>query len=218
VAEVLTVTNRDYYFRCKDEFQLAAKAAASRVPAGYLLEPMGRNTAPAIALAALYVRWQHGPDAVMLVLPSDHLIADVTRFQRERGQRRRPWRAPGWLTTFGIRPTAPETGFGYLLAGEADHSRRQHCRPESPALCGETQSGHGPRLRGGRQLLLEWRHVLLHGRRLPGRAGQGGARTVAGCDMRAGPPRRGPGTPSAACWNCRWRPSRLCPTSRWTTR
>ena len=57
VAEVLTVTNRDYYFRCKDEYQLAGEAASSGVPAGFLLEPLGRNTAPAIALAALYVRW-----------------------------------------------------------------------------------------------------------------------------------------------------------------
>jgi mannose-1-phosphate guanylyltransferase/mannose-6-phosphate isomerase len=117
VAEVLTVTNRDYYFRCKDEYELAAKAAASRVPAGYLLEPMGRNTAPAIALAALYVRWQHGPDAVMLVLPSDHLIPDLPGFGQDVASAVALARQ-GWLTTFGIRPTAPETGFGYLLAGE----------------------------------------------------------------------------------------------------
>ena len=116
VAEVLTVTNRDYYFRCKDEYELAAKAAASGVPAGYLLEPMGRNTAPAIALAALYVRWQHGPDAVMLVLPSDHLIADLAGFGQDVASAVALARA-GWLATFGIRPTAPETGFGYLLAG-----------------------------------------------------------------------------------------------------
>jgi hypothetical protein len=90
VAEVLTVTNRDYYFRCKDEYQLAGQAAASGVPAGFLLEPMGRNTAPAIALAALYVRWQHGPDAVMLVLPSDHLIADLPASARTW-----PGRGPG---------------------------------------------------------------------------------------------------------------------------
>ena len=116
VAEVLTVTNRDYYFRCKDEYELAAKAAASGVPAGYLLEPMGRNTAPAIALAALYVRWQHGPDAVMLVLPSDHLIADLTGFGQDVASAVALART-GWLATFGIRPTTPETGFGYLLAG-----------------------------------------------------------------------------------------------------
>jgi|JI10StandDraft_1071094.scaffolds.fasta_scaffold01668_14 mannose-1-phosphate guanylyltransferase/mannose-6-phosphate isomerase len=116
VAEVLTVTNRDYYFRCKDEFELAGQADSSCVPAGFLLEPMGRNTAPAIALAALYVRWQHGPDAVMLVLPSDHLISDLSAFNRDVEQASALARA-GWLATFGIRPTAPETGFGYLQAG-----------------------------------------------------------------------------------------------------
>jgi mannose-1-phosphate guanylyltransferase/mannose-6-phosphate isomerase len=118
VAEVLTVTNRDYYFRCKDEYELAGEATSSGVPASFLLEPLGRNTAPAIALAALYVRWQHGPDAVMLVLPSDHLIGDLAGFGQDVSQAAALANA-GWLTTFGIRPTAPETGFGYLQAGKA---------------------------------------------------------------------------------------------------
>ena len=117
VAEVLTVTNRDYYFRCKDEYELAAKAASCGIPAGFLLEPLGRNTAPAIALAALYVGKQHGPSAVMLVLPSDHLIGDLGGFSQDVAGAVALAR-DGWLTTFGIRPTSPETGFGYLQAGE----------------------------------------------------------------------------------------------------
>lgn len=121
VAEVLTVTNRDYYFRCKDEYDLAAKDTASKVPAGFLLEPLGRNTAPAIALAALYVRRQHGPEGVMLVLPSDHLIADLSGFSQDVARASSLARA-GWLVTFGIRPTSPETGFGYLQAGAPIHA------------------------------------------------------------------------------------------------
>jgi len=116
VSEVLTVTNRDYYFRCKDEFKVAGQSASQACRNGFLLEPIGRNTAPAIALAALYVQAQHGPDAVMLVLPSDHLISDVTAFDRDAARAATLARA-GWLVTFGIRPSAPETGFGYLQAG-----------------------------------------------------------------------------------------------------
>jgi mannose-1-phosphate guanylyltransferase len=125
VAEVLTVTNRDYYFRSKDEYQLAGgPIAQAAVAPGFLLEPLGRNTAPAIALAALYVQAQHGADAVMLVLPSDHLINDLTAFNQDVLKAVALARA-GWLTTFGIRPTSPETGFGYLQAGKpiaSDHA------------------------------------------------------------------------------------------------
>lgn len=116
VKEVLTVTNRDYYFRCKDEFEMAAREGYPDCQNGFLLEPVGRNTAPAIALAALYVQLQHGPDAVMLVLASDHLINDVATFDRDAAQAAALARA-GWLVTFGIRPSGPETGFGYLQAG-----------------------------------------------------------------------------------------------------
>ena len=116
VAEVLTVTNRDYYFRCKDEFKRCDRSGV--VPSAFLLEPQGRNTAPAIALAAAHVRQQHGPDAVMLILPSDHLIADLAAFERDVASAV-ALAGAGWLATFGIRPATPETGFGYLQAGAA---------------------------------------------------------------------------------------------------
>lgn len=122
VAEVLTVTNRDYYFRSKDEYELAAgPIAKAAVQPGFLLEPVGRNTAPAIALAALYVQAHHGAEAVMLVLSADHLINDTAAFNSDVLKAAELARA-GWLTTFGIRPTTPETGFGYLQAGAAIHS------------------------------------------------------------------------------------------------
>ncbi len=114
VAEVLTVTNRDYYFRCKDEYKRCDRAIP--VPAAFLLEPQGRNTAPAIALAAAHARQQHGPDAVLLILPSDHLIADMAAFARDVALAA-ALAGNGWLATFGIRPSTPETGFGYLQAG-----------------------------------------------------------------------------------------------------
>jgi mannose-1-phosphate guanylyltransferase len=79
----------------------------------YLLEPKGRNTAPAIALAALAVAQQHGADAVMLVLPADHLIPDTSAFVANALEAARHAQ-DGQLVVFGIQPTAPETGFGYI--------------------------------------------------------------------------------------------------------
>ncbi len=78
-----------------------------------LLEPFGRNTAPAIALAALET--QSG-DA-MLVMPSDHMIADLPAFHSAIA-RALPLVSEGWLITFGITPDAPETGYGYIRMGE----------------------------------------------------------------------------------------------------
>lgn len=80
-----------------------------------ILEPCARNTAPAIALAALALEAQ---DSAMLVMPSDHVITDVPAFHVAI-ERARALVAQGWLVTFGIEPDAPETGFGYIALGEA---------------------------------------------------------------------------------------------------
>jgi mannose-1-phosphate guanylyltransferase len=78
-----------------------------------LLEPCARNTAPAIALAALAAS---DPKAVLLVMPSDHVIADVAAFHAAT-QVALPFAEEGWLVTYGIAPTAPETGYGYIRMG-----------------------------------------------------------------------------------------------------
>lgn len=114
VGEIVTVTNRDYYFQTRDEFFATGLAAGVR--AHFILEPLGRNTAPAIASAALSLRERHGDQAIMLVMPADHLIRDVEAFAaavREASARA----AEGHLVTFGIQATRPETGFGYIEAG-----------------------------------------------------------------------------------------------------
>src|SRR5512135_2627040 len=76
VTEVLTVTNRDLFFKTEDEFREIANSAPSGLPNSFILEPFGRNTAPAIAAAALQVAEVHGEQALLLVLAADHLIAD----------------------------------------------------------------------------------------------------------------------------------------------
>jgi len=78
-----------------------------------VLEPCARNTAPAIALAALA---SGAPDGLLLVMPSDHAILDLDAFQRAAAVAKR-LAENDWLVTFGIEPTAPETGYGYIAAG-----------------------------------------------------------------------------------------------------
>lgn len=81
-----------------------------------ILEPCARNTAPAIAMAAFEIRETHGDDALMLVMPSDHVIEDVDAFHDAIARAEGPALA-GRLVTFGIRPTGPDTGYGYLEMG-----------------------------------------------------------------------------------------------------
>lgn len=79
-----------------------------------ILEPVGRNTAPAIALAALAAG---GGEEALLVMPSDHVIADVPAFHAAV-RAALPLVADGWLVTFGIAPDVPETGYGWIKVGE----------------------------------------------------------------------------------------------------
>ena len=85
-------------------------------PHGILLEPAGRNTAPAVAAAAAFLKAQD-PDAVMLVLPADHVIEKNEAF-RIAVERAAAQVEQGALATFGIVPSAPETGYGYIRRGE----------------------------------------------------------------------------------------------------
>ncbi|MCC4633011.1 mannose-1-phosphate guanylyltransferase/mannose-6-phosphate isomerase [Xanthomonas dyei] len=106
----IVVANEEHRFMAAEQLQqLGVK------PSAILLEPKGRNTAPAIAVAALEAT-RNGGDPLLLVLPSDHVIRDEAAFQAavtvaaaaaEQGK----------LVTFGIKPTAPETGYGYIKAG-----------------------------------------------------------------------------------------------------
>ncbi|MBI5586995.1 MAG: mannose-1-phosphate guanylyltransferase/mannose-6-phosphate isomerase [Deltaproteobacteria bacterium] len=84
---------------------------------GYCIEPAGRNTAPAIGLAALEL-YGKDPDAVMAVLPADHIIEDGKSF-REALQAGVAAALDGHLVTFGIAPATPETGYGYIKTGHA---------------------------------------------------------------------------------------------------
>ncbi len=112
VAEILTITNRELLFKTQDDYAEVNKANMSTA---FVLEPFGRNTAPAVAAAALQVARGHGNDAVMLVLAADHLIANQTAFSQAVVVASE-LALKGRLVTFGIKPDAPETGFGYIEA------------------------------------------------------------------------------------------------------
>ena len=118
------------------EEQLAATGQSARI----IVEPVQRNTAAAIALAAARLPG----DAVMLVCPSDHHIADPAVF-REKAQAAAALAGQGWLVAIGIAPTAPEPGFGYIEQGEAIgpgfHVRRFVEKPSREVAAGLLASG-----------------------------------------------------------------------------
>lgn len=116
VKSVMTVTNRDLFFKTQQEY---LEVSPENTQFNYVLEPFGRNTAAAIAAAALEVERVNGPDEIMLVLAADHLITDQLGFQQAVAQAMTLARQ-GQLVTFGIQPSAPETGYGYI---EADGHR-----------------------------------------------------------------------------------------------
>jgi mannose-1-phosphate guanylyltransferase / mannose-6-phosphate isomerase len=116
VVEVMTVTNRDIFFKTQDEYREVNESA---VPTAFILEPFGRNTAPAIAAAALNAASIHGEDAILLVLAADHLISNQTAFAAAVAKAT-SFAEAGRIVTFGIRPDTPETGYGYIEANGND--------------------------------------------------------------------------------------------------
>lgn len=111
-AAPTVVCNDEHRFLVAEELRQAGVADADIV-----LEPAARNTAPAIAAAALHLMARH-PDALMLVLPSDHVIGDTGAF-RDAVDVAAELARDGHLVTFGVPPTRPETGYGYIRTGEA---------------------------------------------------------------------------------------------------
>ncbi|MFM0489943.1 mannose-1-phosphate guanylyltransferase/mannose-6-phosphate isomerase [Paraburkholderia graminis] len=108
----IVVTNNDQRFMVAEQLRQIDVTSSAIV-----LEPASRNTAPAIAVAALFAL-RESPDSLLLVLPSDHVIAGEAAFceaARAAAQTARD----GYLVTFGIAPTEPHTGYGYIHAGAA---------------------------------------------------------------------------------------------------
>ncbi len=115
LAAPLLICNEDHRFIVAEQLRQIGVE-----PAAILLEPMGRNTAPAVAVAALQAT-ARGEDPLLLVLAADHVIREAERF-RATVAAGIPAAEAGALVTFGIVPTAPETGYGYIEAAAAPES------------------------------------------------------------------------------------------------
>lgn len=128
----VVICNEEHRFLVAEQLRQIGKLSSN-----IILEPVGRNTAPAIALAALNATAQ-GDDPIMLVLAADHIIENQPAFHRAI-ERAIPLAEKGSLVTFGIVPTGPETGYGYIHRGDklSDETLAPHrveCFVEKPNL------------------------------------------------------------------------------------
>ncbi|CAM8643329.1 {ManC} Mannose-1-phosphate guanylyltransferase [Comamonadaceae bacterium] len=111
LAPPMVVCNEEYRFVIAEQMRLMGK------PGSVILEPLGRNTAPALTLAAR-AAIKNGADPVLLVMPADHVIMNAAAFRAAVVQGAALAQA-GAIVTFGITPDAPETGYGYIQSGDA---------------------------------------------------------------------------------------------------
>jgi len=131
VREPVVICNEEHRFLVAEQLRQIKKLSNN-----IILEPIGRNTAPAIALAALNAI-KDGDDPVMLVLAADHVIHDVEIFHAAV-EKAIPFANANSLVTFGIVPTGPETGYGYIQRGDSignlDEGYKVKCFVEKPNL------------------------------------------------------------------------------------
>lgn len=129
--EQFVISNAEQYFLAKDQLE----EVKSKNPR-FMLEPVGRNTAPAIALACMSLK----PDDVVLVSPSDHVIRKVDSYEACLGKAE-ALAKKGALVTFGITPTGPETGYGYIEA-EGENVKRFVEKPDYETAKKYVESGN----------------------------------------------------------------------------
>jgi len=125
---VFIVSNTEQYFLALDQLEDIEKSKdcfASLTMTKFLLEPVGRNTAPAIALACMALE----KEEIVLVTPSDHLIQNEAEYKKVV-QKAKELAQENTLVTFGITPTFPETGFGYIEAIEGENVKAFHEKPD----------------------------------------------------------------------------------------
>jgi mannose-1-phosphate guanylyltransferase/mannose-6-phosphate isomerase len=113
VDEIVIITNHAHEEIARRELQDLAPG-----PVRFVLEPIRRDSGPAIAAGVAHIVGEHGADTGIAVFPADHLIPDVEDFAAMLGRGAKVASA-GWITTFGIKPTAPSTEYGYIQRGAA---------------------------------------------------------------------------------------------------
>jgi mannose-1-phosphate guanylyltransferase/mannose-6-phosphate isomerase len=135
VAAPLLVCNEEHRFLIAEQLRQMGKA-----PADIILEPVGRNTAPALTLAALALLKRSPDDALMLVMPADHVIQNTAKFHSavKEGS---VLAEKGRLVTFGIVPVAPETGYGYIRRGKGNDVEAFVEKPDAKTAAQYVASG-----------------------------------------------------------------------------
>jgi mannose-1-phosphate guanylyltransferase/mannose-1-phosphate guanylyltransferase/mannose-6-phosphate isomerase len=147
-AAPIIVCNEEHRFLVADQMR-AARVEDARI----LLEPAGRNSAPAVAAAALMVAATQ-PDAVLWLMAADAAIADVAALHRALGHAVIAARA-GYVVTFGMTPTAPETGYGYIEAGDE--------LPDAPGVRAVARFVEKPDAAKAADFLADGRHLWNSG-------------------------------------------------------
>jgi mannose-1-phosphate guanylyltransferase len=147
VVEVVIVTNRDTYFLVNDN----CREVATERTLGFVLEPMARNTCPAICAATEAIRERHGDDVIILVMPADQLINDIDALIEATTQAALT-ATQGRIVTFGVVATRPETGYGYIqFAPEPDSS--------NPCIHPVTRFVEKPPAEIAQQMVADGRHL-----------------------------------------------------------
>ncbi|AIL65363.1 Alginate biosynthesis protein AlgA [Rickettsiales bacterium Ac37b] len=113
IKSITNVTNSQFLFKVKDEYNEIIDEQEKDFDINYLLEPFGRNTAAAIAAVTLYIVELYGENSTLLVLPSDHIISDQQAFNTAILEAESLTKQ-GKIVVFGIKPNKPETGYGYI--------------------------------------------------------------------------------------------------------
>lgn len=128
VNQVITVSNPQLLFQTRDQYWNLEPPVWQDLALHFILEPFGRGTAPAAALAALWSAQQHGPDTLLLILPADHRIDKEATFAEAVDQAAALAR-DGAIVCFGITPKRPESGYGYI---EHEGNRVLHFAEKPP--------------------------------------------------------------------------------------
>lgn len=115
VREVITVAQKEIFFNIQQELAEIKDLLPTQVNKNFILEPFGRDTAPAIAQAAFYAANKFGGNVILLILPSDHIITKNDNFEKAL-TRACELAVQGKIVAFGTKATSPETGYGYIEA------------------------------------------------------------------------------------------------------
>jgi mannose-1-phosphate guanylyltransferase/mannose-6-phosphate isomerase len=126
--DIVVITNNDYKFHVRSELDSLFEVSSPSPITHVILEPESRNTAPAIALGAKYCLEKLGcsNEEVLFVSPCDHIIKEAEKFQEHMRQAEEMAKG-GYIVTFGIKPTRPETGYGYIQVSNLSTAHGQAC-------------------------------------------------------------------------------------------